>query len=262
MPITVPYSVLHDGSSEEFDMKGVRATMKFLVAWADRWQFAKDVAGTSKNIGTDNAQIIRNIPLQYPHNKYLYANGLSIEPAGKSGCADNLSFYDWAICTVTFGTNDFDYENAQGSNGQVYKTLSISMSAQFMTLPESPFKFYSDNTKCVLNPGMLIPQAEITLVSHQLPEINLDVIFNLVGKLNQAVFYGAPIGTVLFVGANQNRQATADGVQAWQVEYKFLYRPVDWNKFWHPKPGVGWDYLVDTSSGNKIYSYGNFANLP
>lgn len=266
MPITVPYLELHDGSQEQLDLGSIKAQKKYLIAWSDRWQFAKDVAGTSKKVDAALGTIVRAVPLQYPDYPTLYASGLMMEATGRSTCngAGN-SIYTHCICTVTFSTPDFDYENP-GTYGKAYQTISIAMSADIMTLPSRPLVFdtlYSGNpVKPTESPGLVYPKAEITIVSHQIPELPLDIVFSMIGKLNNAVFLGCAIGTVLFVGANQNRQRTSAGDKAWEVEYKFIYRPVDWNKFYSPAPGVGFDFLKDSVTGNYMYNYGNFDLLP
>jgi len=266
MPITVPYVELHEGFDEAIDRNGITATIRYLIDWNDRWQFARDVAGTARSFGTGNSSVIRTIPLQYPHNKWLYANSLKFDPAGPSGCAGGESYYEKVIATVTFSTPDFDYENAQGQYSQTYRTLDIDMSAQFMTLPISPFRMataYGGNpVDPKINPGMLVPQAQISVTAHQVPEVPLDKIFPLIGQLNNATFYGCDVGTVLFLGAKCNRTPTSEGFMAWEVSYQFAFRSVDWNKFWSPAPGIGWDFLVDKSSGAKIYGYGDFTTLP
>lgn len=270
MPITVPYVELHEGSYEEVEPGVVKAQKKYLIAWTDRWQFARDVAGTAQKVGSGLGTILRVVPLQYAPNKNLYANGLSMESTGRSSCdgAGN-SIYTHCVCTVSFSTPVWDYDSGTDNPGQYdkpYKTLSISMSADIMTLPSRPWRFDTLSGGQIVpfttDPGLVYPKAEITVVSHQLPDIPLDIVFGLVGKLNDATFYGCAVGTVLFIGANQNRQRSAYGDKAWEAEYRFIYRPVDWNKYFSPAPGVGFDFVKDRSTSARPYAYGDFSTLP
>ena len=270
MPITVPYLEMHEGNSETIAVGNVTAVKRYLIAWSDRWQFAKDVAGTAQKIGSGLSTITRYVPLQYPGNKNLYANGLKMEPTGRSSCdSQGNSVYTHCICEVSFSTLSWDYELTQDNPGkydQPYKTLSISMTADFMTLPSRPFVFNTlvggQQVQANESPGLLMPKAEITLVSHQLPDIDLNGVFTKIGTINDATFYDAPRGTLLFMGANQNRQRMDTGSKAWEVEYKFVFRPVDWNKFYSPAKGVGFDFLKDKQTGNYIYQYSDFTQLP
>ena len=262
--ITVPYKELHDGLDESVDLVGVYATKKYLVAWKDRWQFMKDVAGKTVMVGTPTSPIlIRQAPLAYPDNQNLYANGVSVKPLGISHCTTPGS-YDQAEITVTFSTPSFDYENQQGAQNTVYRTISYNCSAQIMSLPESSCVFSTGGQPPKQTPGFLIPTVEISITSHQVPYLACDQIFPLVGSINIALFYGCSTGTLMFMGARANRQATSEGFQAWELEYVFNFRPYDWNKFFNPQRGVGWDYLLFNSSGppTYLYNYADFTTLP
>ena len=267
--ITVPYQEMHAGLEESVDLRGVYAVKKYKVAWKDRWQFLRDVAGRTVISGSASAPVlVRSAPLQYPDNKNLYANGISVEPIGASYCT-NPGSYDQAIVTVNFGTPEFDYEVSQQGTTQntVYRSLTLNLGAQVMTLPESAFEFNTPDSgghkpPVTVSPGFLMPTVEITITSHQIPYLNFDLIFPLVGSLNNATFYGCATGTLMFMGAQASRQATSEGLQAWDLEYKFNYRTVDWNMFYSPLAGVGFDFLKQKSTGNLIYSYMDFTTLP
>lgn len=262
--ITVPYCDAHDGTMEEVDQRGVRATHSYIVAWNDRWQFARDVAGYTKpaTIISGGSSFVRYIPLTYPEGNLMYATGLRMEPIGSSRPGTYQIEYDKCKITVTFSTQEWDYESAQDSFGQVYRSLQLNMSGQFMTLPGSAFQYATGPVSCTINPGILVPQIEITLTAHQVYYLPLDVIFPLVGKVNTYTFYTAAPGTLLFLGCQAGRQSSVVGSSNWEVVYNFVYRPIEWNKFWSPVPGVGWDYLVDSSSGANIYQSGDFSILP
>jgi hypothetical protein len=265
--ITVPYSIMHNGRNESVDTNGVYATMVFLVDWSDRWQFIRDVAGKSVIVGPSSGPtIVRSAPLQYPDNKNLYANGVSVEPIGVSYCTTSGA-YAKAEITVTFGTLSFDSEVSQGTQNTVYRSIEIDMSAQLMSLPTSPFEFatpsggFKPNTNQV-NPGLLMPQAQITITSHQVPYLDTELIFGFIGSINLYTFYGMAPGTCLFLGVQCRRQATSEGLQAWEISYRFSFRPIDWNKFYSPTPGVGFDFLYHKATSTTIYSYMDFTFIP
>ena len=87
----------------------------------------------------------------------------------------------------------------------------------------------------------------------------------LATPLNNAPFalgdFVCPTETLLFIGGPSDRETDTSGGAVQTVEYKFMYRPISWNKYLHPDGKSGWQYLYDNNSA-KVYQLGDFTTLP
>lgn len=267
------FTILADsGVQEGGEVNAPTAQVKFKVAWADRVDFVKYVCGTT--VGGPGS-ITRTIPLYYPPNPNLYATRQHlIEPLGKLRSdpeIDGWVCYDWAVVTINFAVPQYSYDFSPGggsstddASGVPWTTTTLDVSGEFLTLPESTYKF-AGGIVVGAPVGKVIPQVGISFKRHWLPYLPVAITFRLVGKLNDAPFnlgdFVAPIETLMFLGAPNVRQNDTAGNVSQEVEYKMVYRPISWNKFLHPDGTSGWQYIVD-GGGNKVYELDDFSILP
>jgi hypothetical protein len=99
-----------------------------------------------------------------------------------------------------------------------------------------------------------------------------DPMFNLAGKVNEAVFSSRTLGrifqpeTLLYHGPEISRTATLDGTEAFNITFSFSHRPTNWNKFPDPKDGykykrIGINDYFEGESEFKAYELIDFTPL-
>jgi len=83
--ITVPYKELGEefGLMEGSNEQGAYARKPYLVAWSQRFEFIREMAGSaSQNGSASGGNWIRAVPYAYPDAPWIYAQGCEIKPAG------------------------------------------------------------------------------------------------------------------------------------------------------------------------------------
>lgn len=267
--ISVPYTIIADeGITESYSPDdGPRATVRFKCLWSDHAQLARDLIGTSTSTGTS---IIRVAPFQYPSNPYLYCRSISsVRPLGKkliplAGIGLPWITGKYAIVEAVFWRPPFSFDGLDGPYGQAWTTIQFGASGEFMTLPDSTYRF-GDGTPTNTPIGKVVGQIEINVKRYFMPYLPIAQIASLLGKVNNAAYtiggYSFPAGTLLFAGGPSEFANDTAGNITQDVEYKFVYRAVSWNKYYHPNRTTGWDTVTD-GSGNPPYDSGDFTTLP
>lgn len=261
----VPYNftVMADsGVKEGGSVDSPRASVKFKVAWVDRINFVNFVCGTTTG---GPGGVIRTKPAAYPPSPNMYATReFEIEPLGKLMTVNGWVSYPFAVVTINFAVPDYGLDNGTGDpSGVPWTTTTFDVSGEFLTLPDSAYTF-PGGTPVGAPVGRVIPQVGITFKRHWLPYLPVLEMLSLIGKVNNAAFsvgnFNCPTETLMFLGGPNTRQADTSTDPSQEVEYKFLYRPINWNQFMKPD-GTGFAYLTD-AGGNKVYQLGDFTILP
>lgn len=260
-----------EGIEEGADRNGVYARKPYLCAYADRWKFLRELRGYSTVSG---GKVLRHPPAVYPDNKLLYADDARVSPliTGVRQGVNQVTF-DYAKIDVTFKTPDYNYESGGGTgepavDGVTYGTVRLAFAGEFVTIPGRKARFKTSGEALDSNPGVLVPNLEYSITRHQIPYLPVTIIKGLVGKINSAAWLGFDAETVLFVGGEADRSATSEGLQAWTIDFKFLWRPVSWNM--GLTTNRTWEYVVFNGSnppppitgGNLTYDSGDFTLLP
>jgi len=266
--ISVPYSIMRDnGITLAYPEDGPSATVRIKTLQTDAYQLAKDLLGTSTNVG---GTIVRTRPFAYPGNPSLYCRSItSVRPLGPTIPLTSIGLpwitQKWAITEAVFRQLPFALDaNDPNYTGQAYTTVQFGVSGEFVTLPDSTYRF-SDGTPTNTPIGKLLPQIEINVKRYFMPYLPVAEMAALAGKINNALYkignYSFPVGTLLFAGGPSEFNVDTAGNITQDVEYKFVYRPVNWNKYFHPNRTTGWDTVTD-GSGNSPYESGTFTTLP
>lgn len=261
-PSGVVYSIMVDNGLEEgVEPDGPTATVKFKCAWGDRYVFIRDLVGRSVASGNSS---VRVIPMQYPPSTNLYCRpNVRVTGLGQFKTASGWAAYESAIVTATFARPLWAFDNSDPS-GSPWTSTSIDPSGQFLTLPESTYRF-DDGTPTNTPIGLVLPQATITFTRHWMAFAPLSEAMALAGQVNNAAFaignYVFPTGTLLFMPGKMNKSSDAQGNVTWEVEYKFVFDPKGWNNFMHPDRTSGFSSVTD-GNGNPPYTQGDFTTLP
>jgi hypothetical protein len=99
----------------------------------------------------------------------------------------------------------------------------------------------------------------MTFTFHELTYLPRTLIKANRNKINNAVFLGSPIETILFVGGRTYREVGRDGTIAQKCTLVFKERDVSWNKFLR-RDIVQWDYVQDFSA-NRMFITADLSKL-
>ena len=244
---------LHKGRSEAYDRETGKWTCsrQFLIPWRYRFRFASDVCGYAK--AYPGGVIYRGAPHQYPGlNVPCLAKTISIAPVGASFDGgyngQEIAFY-WAIASVGYVTPDY---KQQENNNDAYFSEDYNGSAQLVAMPKGTFTFASGNT-FEENLGKQMGSQEISFKIFQWPGFQPSTLNSYYGKMNTNTFRGMPAKKVLFLTSQSSRSYTPDGVEAFEVTLKFLYRDKEWNKMINPKNG-NWETLTPSPYDDTDFS--------
>lgn len=269
--ITVPFQVKHDsgaqggGFREGAPRDGPWAEVTFQCLWDDRYQLCLDLIGTWT---TNGSFVIRQPAMQYPPAPQMFCTEIvDIQPLGKSIIPRGLGL-PWlsrqiAIVTARF-TIPLYTQDGSDQSGQAYTTLKASPAAEFLTIPDTTY-WFADGTPMTAPFGIIIAQCEYVWQRHRMPFIPDTEMALLAGKVNSDYFaisrrFVAAPGTVLFmpgtsepVGNIQSMFIAEYGFMlSYIIEYKFLWRSIPWNYFFHPNRTSGFQAVTD-GNGNPPY---------
>jgi hypothetical protein len=256
--ISVPYKRMMNSTTANIDESGVTARASFLVKRPqDAWQFVRDVAGSIRNLGGPGSPMLYRVPLQFPENPNLYANGASITYGGAQQWAAGTytysgpsglgpSPYGYARVDVNFKFYAWGFQDAQWS------TYQMRSSGNFITTPYQVYLF-ADGRRTDADVGILVPEQEMVYTRYWLPDLSYiePTVLAMSGCVNSAPFGPRALdsGTVLFIGGDSNQTQSVMGIQSQDVQLTFRYRRIPWNNFLHPDGVSGFQPIAD-GAGN------------
>lgn len=161
-----------------------------------------------------------------------------------------------------------------------FLTVRISLGMEMLAIDKAGLEWQladnNGNKAIGVNtlPAVLVPTETINMTWHRVRYPPWTNIRALRGKLNEAVFFGHPVGTVMFLGLDGTREYQINGVRQWQLDYKFAVKEVKetangviivagWNEFYRPNPATNdphWQTILK-KSGVSIYEFGDLTQL-
>jgi hypothetical protein len=268
--LSVPYSITWDqghGVSEAWPMDGATALVKFRCLTTNRYQLAIDLMGTTTRSGGTYTRVP---PFRYPPSPNLYCKAIeSVEFTGKPTVLSGTSNWvvgDHAILTARFATATWSADGSNDLSGQPYTTTTFDVGTEVLTTPQSVYKFAGSPKVTTNTPTAIqIPLIHINLKRHMMPDIPVDIMETLVGKVNSTIYtlgrFSFAAQTLLFLGGENTERSDTLGNRMYDCEYKFAYRSVGWNKSLHPNGTTGFADITDGNS-NPPYPTGVLTLLP
>jgi hypothetical protein len=268
--ISVPFKVLSDDGIREGVTRsgGPGATVRMRCLFEDHYDLVRDLMGTSVVVG---GSIVRTPPFAYPASTNLYCTEIPEISGGKKKFFSSFFPSDgnwiaskYSYLTVVFTPIPYDFDGS-GPAGQPWTSLHIGVSGEFLSMPQSHYKF-ADGVPTTTGVGKVVPQQEISLTRHFLPYLPVVEMDAQVGKVNGADFtigaFTYLAGTLLFLGGENEYQRDTAGNTLMDLDYKFLYRKVKWNYYKHPSPTHDFEVVTD-GNGDPVYEDdGDFSLLP
>ncbi|MGE0609284.1 MAG: hypothetical protein AB7O62_19490 [Pirellulales bacterium] len=262
---------------------GTSAVRRFLVAWPQWQDFARQLVGSFQIIGGGYSFVL---PSHLLLNN-LIVSELTVDPWPADRITSGALFslgsspndYPHALVTATYRTI-YDHDNRPRPDlpdvpAGTILTYAADLGAEYITVPGRVWQWADppDNPKLPddVNPGLLLPSGAYRLVWRRVAQPPWTAIRSLRGKVNHASFVGAPAGTVLFLGAKVTRefQFLEEG-GFWRVEYSFLESTRElssggsggWNHFYKQQAVAGEHWVaIQDEDGNAPYRAGDLTAL-
>jgi hypothetical protein len=250
------------GIVEALPREGPTAVVRFKTLWNDHYQFCRDLIGIWT--GTAPSNISRVAPFQYPPSPNLICTEIeSIVPLGKTIVPAGLSL-PWIARKYAVITARFSVPSWSPFGDTPYYKINFGASGEFLTIPETTYRF-NDGTPTNTPIGILIPQLEITYTRYRVPFPPIVQMMMCEGKVNNGPFniggFVAAAQSLLFMAGHLEVTADSFGNMSYECEYKFLYKYVPWNWFFHPNRTTGFALVTD-GNGNAPYGTADFSILP
>lgn len=267
--LPVPFSIMWDsGISEANPETGPQATVRFKCLWNDHYSLVQGLLGLWT--GTPPSNTVYVGPYEYPPSPNLFCTSVSsIVGLGKplviaSNFLNQTVGLPWITKQRAIVTAHFTRPQWQPATSGGYFSIQFSGAGEFLTLPETTYRF-GDGTPTNTPIGVLIPEAQITVTRYRMSFLPDYYMTLLCGQLNNTPFQIGNVtyaqGSLLFMPGNSSTESDVLGNLSYTAEYRFMFRPVDWNYYLHPNRTTGFAVVTD-GNGNSPYQYANFNVLP
>lgn len=277
------YKILANGYQISGDVEsGYRATVPYLLPWAEAFLFADAIFGLSS--ATTIGPITYRAPYRFPAaNANLYASAFSIEPRGSDGSPlgsnKGLSpgeFFSHAVVRVEFSTPKQQQINTTDDPNNLHQldptnpltvcSQEIRASGKMETIKEGSY-VYDDDSKPV--PGeCAVPtnETQLVLTFPKVPYLPWALVRPYLNSLNDVAVLGIARGELLFADFSTKVEATQNGLSQ-QLQLVFSVSP---------EPGVTWNHLpkpdgtpalvrrrsdVGAGSPRRIFRYKDFTEI-
>ncbi len=266
--MSIAFRELGGSPVEQYDTSGFSARREFLIAWEDRDAFAIEVLGEAARHGGGSG-------VAYPGNNMAAAIEVKYEPVDAdhpdsqeiSLLAEGLNSYSgsFAKAVVSYGTIT-PRDRLDGPQNEAGTHLTYSMSHAVGDSNILPGGWEWDDTSLAISTNYKlykrIPVSVHNLTWHNVINPPWSTIHALQGTINNAVFLGCPIDTILFEGVEAEKTFRAgfregESPFAWKIKYIFRERSIKhsasvygWNHIYRESP-AGW--MEITNGTDKLY---------
>ncbi|MCA9246858.1 MAG: hypothetical protein KDA42_07070 [Planctomycetales bacterium] len=268
--MAIAFEELEGSPTIEVGGKGAAARREFRVAWTDWRAFAESLIGGWKKTGTS----FRRVPgLAFPGLDDVFVEHVSVRPF--SEFAPDGS----AIESLERGVNAYptggarvtvDYESIKTTNvgfepaieAGTYLTYTSSLDEELVVTPSSAWVWTDDDSTVPdsIETDLRLPLGRLRVGWHFVPLPPWTAIRTLRGRVNDASFFGAPAGTLQFLGARiEQKFSFLTGPSIYTITYDFSERTTAWNNFF--KPGAGFTEISHGIDGATPYAEGDFGAL-
>lgn len=292
----IAYEELEGSPTYRADRDGFGATQIYRMAWIDIDAFLNESFPLPVRAGFSYEYVSERT---FPGTDWLFTRSVAIEAMApeKPTAGALFNIYDsGAKVTIEYATRTIELDTAGGGAGTspsgadtgTLQSHRISIGGEAMILPVGAFGWaltqatFPGEFRPLQNEnirvGKIIPTIEHTLSFEYVPHPPFGTIAAMIGCVNSAVLlFNAQAETLLFVGADATRRVTAQGTEAWKLEYRFSQKivkgrlvggtvlsgfeavAIGWNHYFNPAE-QWWD-KVQTSNGDYPYATANFAYL-
>ena len=268
--MAIAFEELEGSPSIVIGQTEAHAKREFRVAWSDWREFAETIVGGWKKTG---ATYRRRPPLEFPGIDDMVIDRVEVAPF------DRFAPSGGDIESISRGTNA--YPTGGASVSAFYKTLKTidtdlqppiepgtylsytrDVEIQTVVTPPSAWVWSTDLTAVPsdLPTDLRIPSGRLSIGWDHVPSPPWTAIRELRGQVNDAEFFGAPSGRMMFLGARVAQKFEfLSGPSIFSIQYEFAERSDSWNSYF--RPGVGFTEIRNGASGPAPYAGKDFHSL-
>lgn len=238
------YAEESDSPKEQWTEKGFTATRRLRVAWANRKALVDALMGqTYAPIANTGSRCIR----------------CGVEPfTARNYGTTNQSIWEHAIVTAEYGTDEVEDLISE----------EISPTAEILALDYKLFRWGANNGPAITKdeaPGQMVRGLEYVVTKYQVASVPAEAL-SLAGFVNSGSLtpsssglsgWTFAAGSLMCQPAQIKRVIKSDGSAAWDITYKFIWKP-NWTYTggnWVQK-GWNWYWRAATQTYVQIYIAG------
>ena len=281
--MSIAFKELSGSPIESYGPEGVAAERHLLCAWNDRRALVQELLGDGYEFGGQSRA-------NYPGAAAILAIRTRVEAFGDDLVKQNLTqlteglnaYHGFAKVTVCYELLvPADRGDLPAAPKGSFLTYRMGRDWETLVLPGDDLVWEAQPATPAPSDAagtLRIPVAEHRLTWHRAVNPPWDAMRAATGTVNDAVFLGAPAGTLLFDGATAEREflriSDLDEADfAWRIELVFRERAAKilipevvagWNHQYRAEPtdAAGWDRLhSDAVSGHFVYRESDFNRL-
>ena len=250
---------------------GPSASVIYMCPYEKRYDLVRALKPQASGVGTS---ITRTLPHAYPPSPNLYC--VSVGPIeGIKPRRDSTGWltYEEAKVPVTYGVPLVQFGSGTPGtggidpSGQPWTRTAINVSAEVVKPPHGAY-YYVPSGPLIEDGsfGIMVPNMEITIHRSMMPFIPIYEMAGLAGKVNNAPYrlgnYSFERGTLLFAAGPAESAIDPAGNLVFDVSYKFLWRPFEWNKTINKSGNLVYLNTAQNGSGLFPFTYADFTLLP
>lgn len=247
VPVLLPAAVVSPAEYEELrgsphislTDKGPKVTREIITPWSNALALAAKFKGRS----TYDGNTWYHTPAQHWWEiPQAEVTTVDYQPFDEKALALNFdtrfATYKKAHLTVQYEVPEGEPEQRTDDNGnEVYVSEEIEPHGEFLTLPHHKF-FWKDKEPIAETeaPARIIRTFTWVFTRHKMqviPSFMLDFIgtVNKNEVMSRTLRFNFKAETLLFDEPRLARDITSEGIQAWRVTMRMIYRPYTWQKF-------------------------------
>lgn len=234
MPITVPYDILQEGYRIQGGRaEGLKATVPYLVRWADAFTFYNQALGYTR-AATPQAAISVQFGLPFPPSTNIFASRGTIEPCGAGGETGPMmglgagECFTHAKVTIEFDPPSYELVQLDPQNPITYCEIEIDTGGQVETLKAEGYEF-DDGKPVTGDLGRVAAESRLVLTFPEVPYLPWQLVRKYIGTLNLDPMLDCETGTLLFEAMKTKFAPSSEGLQGKQVQITLAYQELDWN---------------------------------
>jgi hypothetical protein len=250
---------------------GPSARVTYMCPYNKRYDLGRALMGTSVSVG---ASITRTLPHQYPPSSNMYCIGIdNIEGIKPKRDETGWMTFEVACVTATYGVPVHQFTDGNPGNGNIdpsgkaWTRTTGNVSAEVVRPPHGTYYYVPSGGQIEDGTfGITIPNLELTLTRVMMPFVPLAQMMFLAGKVNNAPYrignQSFARGCLLFAAGPFDSAIDPLAGLVFEVQYKFLARPFEWNKTINKSGDFVLMNTVQDGSGQFPFTYADFTLLP
>jgi hypothetical protein len=272
----IQYETLDGSPKISCNWQGTSLVEEIKLSWADVTPFLSESYRPSSIPGTGTSTTYGRCCPYYP---WMETDTVEVVPFDPEATPETCP---WAKAVITYRTKVYEKGGARGMpgpeipvGGNIVVTYNGTIGAETWSFPKTNL-FWQSADGPVLNQDpdanlyKLIPTTSHQLTFERVKLPPWEALSNAIGKVNLGQWlFGAPSGSLMFLGVNSSASADNAGNVLWRLEYRFEEKVISFanGKFF----GSGWlmsyssqltgFFLVTDYAGNQLYDSADFSTI-